>query len=576
MNFPKTTKRFCLSIFLLSLALPLLANSSDIDDRLKNAEAIKTSDVKTFSGILLELRSLSNEFSFEQKYYFLYLTGYEFSYQGKLDQAIASYQEVFSNSTIKSMKYRSALSLINIYAVTKEWDKGFEYIDYILNIRNEISDKKIRHLGMLAVTIFQVEVEQYAQALNIIRQLKKEKVFGRNKCLAFGLELKALLNSSPEKLSINQFGIAIEFCTMEGESVVANVIRSNLAQYFVDQADYENAINVLFKNMPSIHDSKYKLLIIDAHSIIAKAYFGIGNLELAKRHAIQVTTKYRNVNYVKPLVDSYYVLYQIALKLEDFKAAIRYLKSYIEVEKIRFEEVKAKQLAFRRARMELLDKNNQIELLNKQNQILQLEQKYSKEESEANRAIIGLLALSVSLTLLWLFYVRRSQRRLKYLAEYDGLTRICNRTHFTESARTVLKNYSKSNFPVSLIVFDLDHFKRVNDTFGHNAGDKVLQLTAHECSTCVRKADIFGRIGGEEFAILLPQCDIEQAVKIAEECRLNINQIDTTDCGFDFEVSASFGVTEAKNNGYDLKDLLAQADKLMYSAKNKGRNQVIS
>jgi len=568
-------KRFGSTLFLLLFCLPLLVASDEFDIKLKDAEAVKTSDKSRFSQILSEIRPRINELSTAQNNYFLYLTGYEFSYRGKLSKAISAYQSVFANSQNESMKYRSALSLINIYAVMKEWSSGFRYVDYILDTKNRISNKEIRHLGMVAVTIFYVELEQYTYSLNVINQLKNDNLFGRNKCLIHGLELKALLNSSPEQLKAAQFNSAIELCLKENESVIADIIRTNLAQYHVNASEYRKAIDVLSKHLTQIHESKYELLIIDTDSILAKAYLGNSELDLAMYHAERVIAKDQKIKYITPSVDSYYVLYQIALKRKNFKSAAENMQNYIDVEKIQFEQTKAKQLAVESAKHQAAERDNEISLLNQQNQILQLEQNLAKEEATANRWIISLLILSVSLMILWLFYIKRSQQRLKYLAEYDGLTRVCNRTHFTESASTILKSLSKSSSMVSFIMFDLDDFKKVNDSFGHVTGDKVLQLAAHACSGCVRKADIFGRIGGEEFAIILPGCDIEQAMKIAEDCRQKLNKIDISESGCKIDVSASFGVTETKSSGYELRDLLAHADDAMYQAKQAGRNQVI-
>jgi diguanylate cyclase len=561
--------------FLWCFSMPVFANSNDIDEMLRKAEAVKTANKADFSKALAKLKPLFDEFSPAQRNYFLFLTGYELSYQGKLEKAIGIYQHVFVSSQEKSMKYRSALSLLNVFAVMKKWEEGFQYLEYILDTKEYIDDTSIRHLGMVSVTIFYVELEQYQYSLRIIEQLKNDDVVGRNKCLIYGLELKALLNTTPSKLNVKQFDNAIQICIDEKESVVANVIRTNLSQHYVNGKNFKAAIEVLTNSMSDIKASNYKLLIIDTHSILAQAHYGNRDLELAEKHAIKVVESYENVSYIKPVVDSYDVLYLVSLSLQRFEAAANYLKKFVDVEKIRFEEIKAKQLAVEIAKYQAIEKDSQIDLLNKQNKILQLEQEVANEEAETNRWIISLLFVSVSIMLLWLFYVKKAQRRLKYLAEYDGLTRICNRTHFTESASTELKNLSKSNVPASLIMFDLDHFKQINDRYGHVAGDSILQKTAHVCARSIRKPDIFGRVGGEEFAIILPRCNVQQAMKIAEECRQRINSIDTKELGIDFTISASFGVTESGTCGYQLKDLLASADKAMYKAKAAGRDRVV-
>jgi diguanylate cyclase (GGDEF)-like protein len=126
----------------------------------------------------------------------------------------------------------------------------------------------------------------------------------------------------------------------------------------------------------------------------------------------------------------------------------------------------------------------------------------------------------------------------------------------------------------ALVMFDLDHFKAINDTYGHGAGDWVLKQVGKTCSAHCRKVDYLGRIGGEEFAVLLRGLDLATAARLAEDCRSQLAQIDTRECGYSFVVTASFGVSSTAQSGYDLSRLLSHADQMLYRAKNEGRNRV--
>ena len=137
-----------------------------------------------------------------------------------------------------------------------------------------------------------------------------------------------------------------------------------------------------------------------------------------------------------------------------------------------------------------------------------------------------------------------------------------------------LKYCQNSQQELSLIMFDLDHFKKINDNFGHMCGDWALKETIRVCKKIGRKNDIFARLGGEEFCILLPSCNIEAAVLRAEACRAAIENTITEDSGNDFTITASFGVTDVKRSGFDLEKLLADADFATYDSKHSGRNRV--
>jgi diguanylate cyclase (GGDEF)-like protein len=127
--------------------------------------------------------------------------------------------------------------------------------------------------------------------------------------------------------------------------------------------------------------------------------------------------------------------------------------------------------------------------------------------------------------------------------------------------------------PLSIVVFDLDHFKRVNDTFGHAVGDLVLQRFGATARMVLRSNDIFGRIGGEEFAAALPDTDSEAAVAVAERIRLAFAETSQIVAGFPIGATVSGGVATARSGGASLYELPESADQALYRAKAGGRNR---
>ena len=185
-----------------------------------------------------------------------------------------------------------------------------------------------------------------------------------------------------------------------------------------------------------------------------------------------------------------------------------------------------------------------------------------------------LLVMLVASIGYWAYKIKRVQLSLKQMAETDALTGVCNRHHFTLQAERALAQCARAGEEVSLIMFDLDHFKLVNDRYGHQTGDWVLKEVADACKGFCRRIDVLGRLGGEEFAILMYGCDLRGATRVAEDCRVRLAQIDTRGTGHTFAVTASFGVTSSALSGYSLAKLLSHADKMLYRAKHLGRNRV--
>ncbi len=165
-----------------------------------------------------------------------------------------------------------------------------------------------------------------------------------------------------------------------------------------------------------------------------------------------------------------------------------------------------------------------------------------------------------------------SELELRILANTDCLTGVVARRAFLEEGERAVSLALRHRYDLSCISFDLDHFKTINDSAGHSAGDAVLAATAKTCAAHLRKSDIFGRLGGEEFSIILPHTSVADAAAVAEKLRTEIQAQATRTRIPVRPVTASFGVSCLASPPTDLAALLAVADGAMYSAKSRGRN----
>jgi diguanylate cyclase (GGDEF)-like protein len=160
------------------------------------------------------------------------------------------------------------------------------------------------------------------------------------------------------------------------------------------------------------------------------------------------------------------------------------------------------------------------------------------------------------------------------LAITDGLTGTYNRRHFFGLAENELSRASRFGHPVSAIMLDVDHFKQVNDTYGHAVGDQVLCAVTRRCSESIRDIDILGRYGGEEFAIILPATDLSGAHSVAERLRRCVADVPIPTEQGDLTITISLGVASTLQPDGDVATLLNRADAAMYAAKQAGRNRV--
>lgn len=166
-------------------------------------------------------------------------------------------------------------------------------------------------------------------------------------------------------------------------------------------------------------------------------------------------------------------------------------------------------------------------------------------------------------------------REVKTKADHDGLTRIHNRQSFDERLADELKRHQRYAHNLTLLLFDLDHFKAVNDTYGHQAGDMVLKDVGIILDESCRDTDFAARFGGEEFVVILPQTNEDQAWVLAERLRRKIEQKLFQYAGRSFQVTASIGVATLTPGSLDKRDdLIRKADQALYLAKSSGRNMV--
>lgn len=168
----------------------------------------------------------------------------------------------------------------------------------------------------------------------------------------------------------------------------------------------------------------------------------------------------------------------------------------------------------------------------------------------------------------------RSESLQRRAASTDELTGVASRRAFLGEGERRLKAALGRNLPVALLLFDLDHFKQINDRHGHQTGDKVLRAFAERAVEVLRPGDLFGRIGGEEFAALLANTDRDAALRIAERFREAVEKIEFWESDVPLHLTISVGLSHASGPGCDLGILLRQADHALYGAKAAGRNCV--
>jgi diguanylate cyclase (GGDEF)-like protein len=223
-------------------------------------------------------------------------------------------------------------------------------------------------------------------------------------------------------------------------------------------------------------------------------------------------------------------------------------------------------------------------LLVELNQVVALHQAESERRFERLETLqwgilaIVLITLAIEAIAIFAPMIKRIVRYTEdilQLATLDPLTEILNRRGFLAKAEVEQATATRNNRPLCIAMLDADHFKRVNDTYGHDAGDEVLKVIASTFRTSLRASDTPGRFGGEEFALLLPETTLENAAMLMDRLRANLAAIAIQSNGHTIKITVSIGVTQVRPGPKAIDRALSVADNLMYAAKQAGRNQVV-
>jgi diguanylate cyclase (GGDEF)-like protein len=570
----------CFAGWILLMAMPVgtaiaaVPISDDPAQLLKLADSVKTSDHPEFLRLVGQLGDEATKLSLQQKLYLRYLKAWEAGYQGDYETATPLLNAVIAESADATLRFRAGTTMANNLVIGSRYEDAFARISQLLDQLPQIVDKDARIQALGTAGFLYNEAGQYDLGQHYANQMLRENPEGEGSCKGRFLQVQSLYQSGKLSTLDKQPSEAIAACNKASEFIFANAIRFYVASFDIQHGQSSAAIKLLQKNYADVRHIGYPELISDFDSSLAQAYWNEGNITLAQQYAHAAIDSGVKNEFTKSLTSAYELLYLIEKKQGGLDAALTYHEKYMAADKGYLNDVSAKALAFQTVQQQVVAKKLQIDTLNKQNQILQLQQSLDKKASETSRLYIILLLTVLAFIAFWTYRIKRSQLSFMKLARRDGLTGIFNRQHFVSSAELQLQCCKKSARQACLVLIDLDHFKLVNDNHGHAVGDRVLKRAVEACQQHLRSTDIFGRLGGEEFGIVLPECTLDQALSRAEQIRLAIATAASDEDALGIPISASFGVATITRSGYELRQLLIDADDALYCAKRGGRNRV--
>ena len=565
-----------LALCVLAEAVHAAPEIADPGAFLEQTERVRTSDHPRFVLMLEQMRSEAPQLTSGQRWYLRYLEAWQTAFEGDAPKANSMLRDVIDHSGDITLKAKASALLMHNLGISNHYEEAFTLANQLASELPEVTDKLTRFTVLANLSQLMVYAGQTDLAIKYARMMEDTLPPGETLCNPLSMELSALDKSNRLTSSSPMLQEGIDTCLAAGQPVFANTLRLIKSSLYLNEGQPTKALDLLKRILPSITASRYYSHMRGVQEQLALTYEKLGEDNNARKAALAVLAMSEPDEISEWLRETYDLLYRIEKKRGNLNATLTYYELYAAQDKGYLDDISARSLAYAAVQQHVLAQKLETEGLSKQNSILRLQQALDTKAVETSRLYIILLLLVLVSIFFWLLRIKRSQLRFKMLSHHDGLTGIFNHQHFVSEAERTLRGLEKRHGSACLISIDLDHFKQINDTHGHATGDVVLKHTVALCQRQLRPTDLFGRLGGEEFGILLPECTLDQGMAIADRIRTAIEATPVNGEGGLVAFSASIGLASTDTSGYELQHLRKEADAALYRAKRTGRNRVMS
>ncbi|MDO6486701.1 GGDEF domain-containing protein [Colwellia sp. 6_MG-2023] len=280
---------------------------------------------------------------------------------------------------------------------------------------------------------------------------------------------------------------------------------------------------------------------------------------------------------IRPLfANAYLVLADSYAEVKDYDNAYKNKKIFVDKYNEYRDKTRQKNIEKLTENSEVAQKISENKLLANQNKLkeLRIADVHAQQEDQQRRFLF--IFCAILLFILLLLRKLKVRKKLLVLAKTDSLTGLLNRTELFNQGHKLVQDTKEQGLELSVLLLDIDHFKLINDKYGHSVGDLVLEKIASLVSETMRARDVFSRLGGEEFVSLLPNTNLDHAKAIAMRVIEKIAQYNFNELGVNENITVSIGVANLKDTNPEFDDILHAADLAMYQAKAEGRNQMVS
>lgn len=561
----------------LTLPVPLVhaeAAPGDTGGRLVEADAIRTTDHARFTRMLGELHADEARLGAGDKWYLRFLDGWEANYEGRYADAEAILRDVMNGADRDALVTRATAMLMNNLSEQGKYAEAYAVATRSVEMLPSVSDPYARFVMLANLSQMLTFAGKPDLGLKYAEMMLAATPAGQSPCQGMVQKVTALEGSRALTSHSRELLDTIERCTTDRQPVFANTMSLILVDRLFEERKFDEALAEIERITPAILATQYFPHIMSLASQRAQIYEQMGDLSAAHAAALETIGMSHGGDINEALRFAYRILYSIEKARGHAAVALDYYEHYVVQDQGYLRDANVRNAAYEAAQQHFFDEKLQTEGLSKENRILRLQQALDSKAVETSRLYVVMLSLVLLSIIFWMVRIKRSQLRFKWLSSCDGLTGIFHHQFFMSEAARQLRILEKRSGEGCLVFVDLDHFKQVNDTYGHAVGDAVLKHAVALCKGQLRQPDLLGRLGGEEFGILLMDTPRLQGKVVAERLREALAGTPLVIEDVTVAFSASIGVACTDRLGHDLQALCRAADAALYRAKHKGRDRV--
>lgn len=505
---------------------------------------------------------------------FVYLEARNLTLGGDPDAALGRVEKLLEREMPQPSRLRVLRLGANIAAIGRRFEQSFEMLGEALTLfeRGDIEgDEGVLALALYLYTLvgeYDLALRYGNEALDSARAASDV----RGLCLANQRMGYLLKRTGEYDRSGDAYRRAVRACMDKGDELSTGVAEAGLADLLRLRGEHDAAEALIGEAEQNLQQANFVSGLAEASLYHARLALDRGRHEEVEELVGRALEQFANELNWEYLAESHQLLGKVMQARGEANAALAHYDLYMDAREQFLNIERTRYLAFLEVEFEVQRKENQLELASEQARVAELELDARKQQVRFTMFAFAMIAL-VLLTLAYLLVrATRERRRFQSISQHDGLTGLSNHTRFFELAERAFHHAAESRIRFVLVLTDIDHFKRINDEYGHLAGDTALRTVGARLREHFGQLGVIGRIGGEEFAMAISGHDSATIESALERLRASLRETRVDDAPV--RITMSFGIAEREPEDTSMAPLRARADRALYQAKRAGRDRV--